>query len=56
MSGLIWLVCAILFYGIIKPIKMTVSAVTWLFLMVACASGAYIMGSFMYGCYLGLNQ
>lgn len=53
MSGLIWLVCAVLFYGIIKPIKMTVSAVTWTFLMVACASGAYILGGFFYGMYLG---
>lgn len=55
INGLVWLVCAALYYGLILPVKTVVRAITVAFLMVACASGAYIVGCFLYGVYTGLN-
>lgn len=55
IDGLIWLVCAALYYTIILPVRFVVRTTMILFLTVCCASGAYIVGSFAYGVYLGVS-
>ena len=50
-----YLFCATLYYGVIVPIRFVVRAVRNVALCVSVAVGAYIVGCFFYGMYLGLS-
>ena len=43
MSGLIWLVCAVLFYGLIVPVRTACKVVYYTVYTAMLAGGAYIL-------------
>lgn len=55
-----YLICLFLHYGFFAPVRFVIrtgiSAVKALFLMTSVGVGAYIIGCFAYGVYLGITQ
>lgn len=43
INGFVWLVCAILFYGLVVPVRMVCRAVYWTVYTAMLVGGAYIL-------------
>lgn len=50
-----YLFCATLYYGVILPVRFVTRTVRNVVLCACVATGAYILGCFVYGVYMGLN-
>jgi hypothetical protein len=51
-----YLICLALYYGVIVPVQMVGRAARALALATCVGVGAYIIGCFGYGVYLGITQ